>query len=152
MLLSVTLPLKLSIICKWRNTTQLLQQGRSIFSSYTTPKCEGRCAEQKARISPLPLLLTASACEEPCSLRLSACGKQNCHSVRSQLWVLTRPVSSSSTAGLLLPHCHLATRNKRDFGSFPCNEVRILDQMLELLASTWRNWIQPGGMFQRESH
>lgn len=152
MLPSATPPLNLSIICEWRNTTHYCGREAASSSSHTTPKCEGRFAEQKARISPLPLLLTASAREEPCSPRLSACGKQNCHSVRSQPWVLTRLVSSLGTAGLLLPHCHLATRNKRDFCSFPWNEVRIPDQTLELLASMWRNRIQPLGVFQRESH
>lgn len=148
--------LHLLLICRLFANDEILHSycGREAASSSSCKilKCEGRCAEQKARISSLPLLLTASAHEEPCSPRLSACGKRSCHSVCSQPRVLTRLVSSSSTAGLLLPHCCLGTRNKRDFCSFPCNEVRIPDQMLELLASTWRNRVQPPGVFQRESH
>lgn len=147
--------LHILLICRLFANDEILHSycGRAEASSSarTILKREGRCAEQKPRISPLTLLLAASAREDPCSPRLSACGKQNCHSVRSQLRVLTRSVSSSGTAGLLLPQCRLGTRNKRDFCCFLCNEVRIPDQMLELLASTWRNRIQSLGVFQRES-
>lgn len=101
----------------------------------------------KAKISNLTLLLSASEREDSYSLRLSACGRQN-YSLRSQLRGLTRSVTSSSTARLLLPHRQLGSRNKWDFCCFPSNEVRIPDQMWELLLSTWRNGIQPLDVFQ----
>lgn len=78
---------------------------------------------------------------------LLVAGKIN-HSLRSQLRVLTRSVTSSSTAWLLLPHHQLGSRNKWDFCCFPSNEVWIPDQMLELLVSTWGKRIQPLDVFQ----
>lgn len=102
----------------------------------------------KAKISNLTLLLSASEHEDSYSLRLPACGRQNYHSPCSQLSVLTRSVTSSSTAWLLLPCRQLGSRNKWDFCCFPSNEVRIPDQMLELLVSTWRSRIQPLDVFQ----
>jgi len=102
----------------------------------------------KARISNLTLLLSASECEDSCSQRLPACGRRNYYSPRSQLRVLMRSVTSFSTAWILLPHRQLGSRHTWDFCCFPFNKVRIPDQILELLVSTWRNRIQPLDVFQ----
>lgn len=88
-------------------------RGREKASSFThnTLKREGRCWMPRFLIWPSYLVLP-SAWIPP-------------HSLYSQLRAVTRSVTSSSTARLLLPHQQLDSRNKWDFCCFPSNEVRI---------------------------
>lgn len=121
------------LFCKGWNTTQLLRQREGIFLHPDILRHEERCWKPRFLIWPSSLeLLNVKI---PDSEKLSARGRQNYHSLHSQLRVLTGLVTSSSTAQLLflllflLPHRQLGTRSGWDF-CFPPNEVRVPDQML----------------------